>query len=120
MARRFRALSALLPTEQEKAAAATAASAPQQGAGWGSGIGSAVGAGLGALGFLGGPALGIPLMGVGAGLGGTVGGLAGQAIGSGFATDAEKILSEEEKKRQRQIQIEQERQAKLDALMRTA
>lgn len=85
----------------------------------GSTIGSLAGGALGALGFLGGPALGAATLGLGAGLGGQIGSLAGQKLAEDELADAEDDLLESDEKRQRRLADYQLRQEVLQSLMGT-
>lgn len=122
----------LLPTDQEKDAAKTAAGAQQTGEGWGKGIGAtlgAVGGGLAGAGLSAllapaggaGIALSPELIAGGAGLGASLGGGLGSAIGSGIggavADGAQKDADALGEKRARLLQQFQIRKRALDALL---
>ena len=104
------------PSQRELEAARTSQSAQQTGQTWGSGIGGALGAGIGALGFLGGPAVGVPTTGLGLGVGSALGGALGGVIGGGYADGADQVLEEEERKRQEQLAELEYRRAALQHL----
>jgi hypothetical protein len=110
----------LIPTDEELAAAQTAASAPQEGTAWGGGIGTALGAIGGAL--LGIPtagALSVPLAGVGAGVGGGLGAAIGGSIGGAIGKNAGDTLTADQAARAKLLNEDKEREAALAALMAT-
>lgn len=110
----------LIPTDEELAAARTAASAPQEDTAWGGGIGTALGAIGGAL--LGIPtagALSVPLAGIGAGVGGALGSAVGGSIGGAQAKGAGDTLTAAQAKRQKLVDDDQLREEALAKLMAT-
>jgi hypothetical protein len=110
----------LIPTDEELAAARTAASAPQEDTAWGGGIGTALGAGAGAL-------LSIPSFGTlapvlipaGAGVGGALGSAIGGSIGNAQAKSAGDTLTADQAARAKLLNEDAEREAALKALMAT-
>lgn len=110
----------LIPTDEELAAARTAASAPGEGSAWGGGIGTALGAGAGAL-------LSIPSFGTlapllipaGAGVGGALGSAIGGSVGNAQAKGAGDTLTAAQAKRQKLLDEDAQREEALARLMAT-
>jgi hypothetical protein len=104
-------------TEAERRAARVAGEGGEGARNIGSSIGSVAGGALGALGFLGGPAVGAATLGIGSSLGGALGSEIGGATAQGDVDDANRVLTEAERKRQEKIALYQLRQDALEALM---
>lgn len=111
----------LVPTDEELAAARTAANAPGAGAAWGGGIGTALGAiGGGLLGTILVPGLGTAAGAtLGAGVGGGLGSALGGTIGGEMGKNAGNVLTADQAKRQKLLDEDALRQEALQALMAT-
>jgi len=110
----------LIPTDEELAAARTAASAPGEATAWGGGIGTALGAIGGALlGIPTGGALSAPLAGIGAGVGGGLGSAIGGSIGGEIGKNAGDTLTAAQARRQKMLDEDQLREEALAKLMAT-
>lgn len=120
MSSRFPTADELEPSEEEKQAARTAASAQGTDAAWGSGIGTVAGGALGALGILGGPELAALTIPAGMTLGGTVGNALGGQIGGDAAHNASDTLSADEAERQKKVTEVQLREDALNRLLARA
>jgi hypothetical protein len=107
-------------TEAERRAARVAGEGGEGARNIGSSIGSVAGGALGALtGLI--PGVGLAIApaatSLGAGLGGAIGGEIGGATAQGDVDDANRVLTEAERKRQEKIALYQLRQDALEALM---
>lgn len=104
-------------TEAERRAARVAGEGGEGARTAGSAIGSIAGGALGALGFLGGPAVGAATLGLGSSIGGALGGEVGGMTAQGDIDEANRVLTEAERKRQEKIALYQLRQDALEELM---